>query len=113
MSVSAEYLAYVRDLLSDFEPLRVRRMFGGAGIYAGDLFFAILVDDTIYLKADATNRPGFERLGLEPFRYARKDGRTLTMGYYPPPAAALDDAEVLRPWIEGALGAARRAGRFA
>jgi DNA transformation protein and related proteins len=109
VSVSAEYQAYVRDLLNGFEPLRVRRMFGGAGVYAGDHFFAILVDDTIYLKADAANRPDFERLGLEPFRYTRKDGRTTTMGYYPPPPAALDDADALRPWVEGALAAARRA----
>lgn len=112
MSVSAEYLAYIRELLGGYEPLRVRRMFGGAGVYAGDIFFAILVDDTLYLKADGANRPDFERLGLESFRYSRRDGRTATMGYYPPPAAALDDAEALRPWVEGALAAARRAARL-
>jgi TfoX/Sxy family transcriptional regulator of competence genes len=42
MSVSDGYIAYVRDLLAPFEPLRVKRMFGGAGIYSADLFFAIL-----------------------------------------------------------------------
>lgn len=113
MSVSAEYQAYVCELLGGFEPLRIRRMFGGAGVYASELFFAILVDDAIYLKADDANRPDFDRLGLEPFGYERKDGRTATMGYYPPPAEALDDAEALRPWVEGALAAARRAARVA
>lgn len=113
MGVSAEYQAHVCELLSGFGPLRIRRMFGGAGIYASELFFAILVDDTIYLKADDANRPDFERLGLAPFQYGRKDGGTATMGYYPPPAEALDDAEALRPWVEGALAAARRSARVA
>jgi TfoX/Sxy family transcriptional regulator of competence genes len=52
MSVSAEYLEHIRELLRGYEPLWVRRMFGGAGADVGDLFFAILVDDTFYLKAD-------------------------------------------------------------
>jgi DNA transformation protein and related proteins len=111
MSVSIEYQALICELLNDFEPLRIRWMFGGAGIYAGELFFAVLADDTLYLKADDGNRPDFERLGLEPFRYTRRDGRTATMGYYPLPAAALDDAQALRPWVQGALAAARRAAR--
>jgi len=111
MIVSAECLDYIRELLGGYEPLRVRRMFGASGIDAGDLFFAILVDDTLDLKADGANRPDFERLGLECFRYSRRDGRTATMGYYPPSAAALDDAEALGPWVDGVLAAARRAAR--
>jgi TfoX/Sxy family transcriptional regulator of competence genes len=47
MPVSEHYIAFVQDLLTDFEPLRIKRMFGGAGIYSGDLFFAILVEDAL------------------------------------------------------------------
>lgn len=32
------------------------------------------------------------------------------MSYYPPPAAAIDDPDALRPWLEGALAAAERSG---
>lgn len=109
MPVSDDYLAYARDLLRDFEPITTRRMFGGVGIYSGERFFAMLADDQLYLKADDVNRAAFEREGLAPFTYARKDGRSATMSYYPPPAAALDDPEALRPWVEGALAAAGRA----
>ena len=35
MAVSGDYSGFVRDLLADFEPLRIKRMFGGAGIYSG------------------------------------------------------------------------------
>ena len=39
-------------------------MFGGVGIYAGELFFALIADDTLYLKADDQTRSEFERRGL-------------------------------------------------
>jgi DNA transformation protein len=111
MPVSDDYLAYARDLLRDFEPLTTRRMFGGVGVYSGGRFFAVLADDQLYLKADDLNRPDFEREGLAPFTYARKDGRSAAMSYYPPPAAALDEPEALRPWVERALAAAGRAAK--
>lgn len=113
MPVSNDYIEFVRDLLADFEPLRIKRMFGGAGVYAGERFFAILADDTLYLKADDENRADFERRGLHAFSYETKTGRTGTMSYYPVPAEALEDPEALAPWVRGALAAAEQATRNA
>jgi DNA transformation protein len=113
MPVSSGCLDFVRDLLTRHlpadAPLRTKRMFGGVGIYAGELFFALVADDVLYLKVDDGNRPDFEQLGIVPFTYTRKDGRSASMAYYPPPPDALEDIEQLRPWIDGALAAARRA----
>ena len=109
MPVSDEYIAHVRDLFSAFEPLRIKRMFGGAGIYSGDLFFAILVDDSLYLKADDNTRGDYERHGLHPFTYRMRTGRTASMSYYPVPPEAIDDPESLSAWAAKALDAARRA----
>jgi DNA transformation protein len=36
-------------------------MFGGVGIYSGDLFFALIADDTVYFKADDSTRPWAEK----------------------------------------------------
>jgi TfoX/Sxy family transcriptional regulator of competence genes len=41
-------------------------MFGGVGIYAGNLFFALIADDTVYFKVDAATRPQFEERGMAP-----------------------------------------------
>ncbi len=95
MPVSDDYLDFVRDLLADFEPLRIKRMFGGAGIYSGELFFAIVADDILYLKVDDGNRAGFEERGIRPFTYETKAGRTGTMSDYPVPPEAMDDPEAL------------------
>jgi hypothetical protein len=40
------------ELFAEFGPVSVRRMFGGAGIWADSTMFALIVDDIIYLKAD-------------------------------------------------------------
>ena len=109
MPVSDDYMEFVKELLAEFEPLRIKRMFGGAGIYSNELFFAILVDDELYLKVDDGNRADFERLGLHPFTYEMKNGRSSTMSYYPLPADVLEDSQELSRWVRGALEAAARA----
>jgi len=76
---------------------------------AGDLFFAILVEDTLYLKVGDGNRATYQDRGIQPFSYEGKDGRRATMSYYPVPAELLDDPDALAPWARQAIGAARRA----
>jgi DNA transformation protein len=81
-------------------------MFGGVGIYAGEVFFALIAEDTLYLKVDDLNRPDFEARGMGPFRPYGEGGEV--MQYYQVPADVLEDAEALRPWAESAIAVARR-----
>jgi DNA transformation protein len=108
MAVSADFHAFVVEQLEQARaPVTAKRMFGGMGLYCGGLFFALLDDDTLYLKVDSVNRPDFEALGLTPFD-PFQDGFRL-MQYYPVSADVLEDSEALPPWMEGALAAAVRA----
>src|SRR5438034_10499659 len=84
-------------------------MFGGVGIYAGDLFFALVADDALYLKGDDASRPEFEARGMSPFRPFGEDGEV--MQYYQVPADLLEDVEALRPWTVQAVAAAERKRR--
>jgi DNA transformation protein len=64
MSVTESFSRFTLEQLSRCAPgIRGRSMFGGVGIYARDLFFALLADDTLYLKVDDTTRPSFAALG--------------------------------------------------
>jgi len=64
MAVSASFRTFILDQLSRVvSKIRARAMFGGVGIYAGDLFFALIADDTLYFKVDDSNRPDFEQRG--------------------------------------------------
>ena len=107
MTVSASFRTFIVDQLGRVVPqIRARTMFGGVGIYAGDLFFALIDNDTLYFKVDNSNRPDFTARKMEPFRPYGEDGET--MGYYEVPTDLLEDPETLRPWAEKAIAVAGR-----
>ena len=81
-------------------------MFGGVGIYSGEVFFALIADDTVYFKVDESTRADFEARGMGPFRPFGDEGGT--MKYYQLPEEILEDPEALRPWAEKAIGVARQ-----
>jgi DNA transformation protein len=104
----AEDPDHIAELFAAFGLVRVRRMFGGAGLFADGLMFGLVEDGVIYLKADAQTIPAYEREGLRPFSYATKTGaRTLT-SYWRLPERLYDDPEELAKWTREALRAARR-----
>ncbi|HEY7614848.1 MAG TPA: TfoX/Sxy family protein [Gemmatimonadales bacterium] len=108
MSVTEGFRTFVLEQLARTTPrLRARNMFGGVGLYCGELFFALMDDDTLYLKVDENNRPRFEARGMSPFRPAGEAGEV--MRYYEVPADVLEDAELLAPWAAEAVEVARRA----
>lgn len=110
MSVSPTFRVFVLEQLQrSVTGLRAKSMFGGVGIYSGELFFALIADDTLYFKVDDTTRPDFLARGMEPFRPYGEGGEV--MQYYQVAEELLEDAEQLKVWAEGAIGAAQRARR--
>jgi DNA transformation protein and related proteins len=108
MSVSPSFRSFVLEQLGRAtRGIRARSMFGGVGIYAAELFFALLDDDTLYFKVDDATRPQFEGRGMAAFRPYGETGEV--MQYYEVPADVLEDPEELGAWVEVALAAARRA----
>lgn len=105
-----EFVSHVLEMLEPLGPVSARRMFGGYGIYLDRSMFALVADDTLYLKVDDRSRGEFEAAGLEPFRYTKK-GKSFQMSYHAAPEDALEDAELLREWARKAVDAAFRAAR--
>lgn len=103
-----DFRAHVVELLAPLGAVRTRSMFGGVGIYQGDLFFALIADGTLYLKVDRENEARFVAEGLGPFVYDSARGAT-SLGYRRAPDAGLDDGELLREWARGSIDAALRA----
>ena len=99
---------YIRDLFAEFGTVHIRRMFGGAGIYAGDVMFGLVSDDLIYLKADAGTVPAFEREKCAPFQYTTKKGKRAVMSYWRLPDRLYDDPAELAQWAKQAIAVARQ-----
>jgi len=98
MRVSGGFREFVLDQLAALPGLRDRSMFGGVGLYAGDVFFGILASDVLYFKTDDSNRRDYEQAGSGPFKpYA---DRAMTMPYYAVPIEVVEDAPTLLTWAK-------------
>jgi DNA transformation protein len=73
--------------------------------------FAVVFDGAIYLKADATSIPDFEREGCQPFVYtrAKSAGRVgrHSLSYWRMPERLYDDPDELAEWAARALAIAQ------
>lgn len=107
MTVRDEDIAWFRELLEPLGRITVRRMFGGAGLYADGLIVGLEIEGTLYLKTDASSRDLFANAGGRPFVYDGKD-KPVTTSYWGPPDEAMDSPEAMRPWARLALEAALR-----
>lgn len=106
--MSTEFVDYLHEVFARFGIIHTRRMFGGFGIYHQGLMFALIVNETLYLKADEISSPAFEQLGLAPFEYDRH-GKTIRMSYYQAPEEIFEDFEAATEWAKRAYDAALRA----
>lgn len=91
----------------ELAPIRAKRMFGGLGVYSGDLMFGLVAYGELYLKVDDTTKPAFEAAGARPFVYESK-GKRAVMSYWTLPDPALDDPDEAARWGRLALQAAKR-----
>jgi TfoX/Sxy family transcriptional regulator of competence genes len=107
MSVHPSFRTYVLEQLARAAPdIRDKSMFGGVGIYSGELFFALIAEDTVYFKVDDSNRAMFEERGMGPFEPYGPGGGS--MQYYAVPEGVLEDPEELPSWVAAAMAVARR-----
>jgi DNA transformation protein len=67
--------------------------------------FGLVIDDTLYLKADDATKGTFEAEGLGPFLYSAR-GRSVAMSYWRAPERLLDDPEEMVGWARTALDVA-------
>ncbi len=65
----------LKELFEPFGAVEVKRMFGGAGVYAKGLCFAIESGGEVFLKVDAETEKTFSAAGSSPFVYNAKQSR--------------------------------------
>jgi DNA transformation protein and related proteins len=100
----------LKELFEPFGVVAVRRMFGGRGIYADGLFFALEIDGDVYLKADSESVSVFSAAGSAPFVY-QGHTKPVTTNLWRLVDSVYDDPDAIRRWSALALQAARRAAQ--
>jgi DNA transformation protein len=107
MAVRPQYLAYILEQLEGLGALRSRRMFSGVGLYSGELFFALIHDDTLYFKSDSTNSAEYIARNMPRFM-PFPDRPKAVMAYYQVPADIIEEAESLIAWARKSVAVALR-----
>ena len=113
MVASAGFGEFLCEQLAPLGRVVLRRMFGKTGVFCGGVMFAIVADDTLYLRVDEGNRAAFdEAAGVAPLSYVKR-GKTFDLAFWAAPERLLDEPEELVRWARLALAAAHRvaAGR--
>ena len=110
MPVSAQLQSYVLEVLEPLAPA-AKRMFSGAGLFAGGIMFGLLVRDTMFFRVDERTRRRFEDAGSEPFSYTRRGRKVDLASYYAVPEDLLDLPDELLAWARDAVAAAHAARR--
>jgi DNA transformation protein len=104
MKVSFEYLNFIMEKLYPIGDIKSRAMFGGYGIFHEGLMFALISEDTLYLKVSESNRNMYIQAHSQPFPHG--------ISYWEVPTDVLEEDEVLHKWanisIEVAQGLAKK-----
>src|SRR3954454_13039282 len=98
---------FVIELFEGLGPVRIRRMFGGAGVYAGDVMFGLIDDETLYLKTDDALKAELAAEGSVGWVYSRAPGKWEETSYWRLPEAALDDPDAAAAWARKSLAVAQ------
>ena len=86
-------------------PVVGKPMFGGAGFYLDDAFFALVFKDRVYFRVDEASRAEYEARGMEPFRPST--AKASAGRYFELPPDVLLDPRALKRWALRAAEAAR------
>ena len=91
---------FVLDQLDGLRGVTCSAMFGGYGLYHGEVFFGIVHKGRLYFKTDDASREAYRTHGMKPFRPNRR--QTLKT-YYEVPVEIVEDAEQLVAWARQAV----------
>jgi DNA transformation protein len=103
-------IALAGELFAAMASFRAKRMFGGQGLFAGEVMFGLIDDGLIYLKTDAALEADLRAAGSQPWLYAErrgsKAGVTIETSYLSLPDVAYDDPDEACAWARRALAVA-------
>ena len=97
MAVSEHFIDRVVGTLSHEAPIRVQRLFGGAGLYVDNQFFGLVVDDQLYFHTTPATRERYLKAGMEALRPYGEDGKRLQ--FYRVPDQVVGSQRELCEWM--------------
>lgn len=104
MAVDPEW---IEDLFSPFGQVRLKRMFSGYGVYAGDFCIALALSAGVCLRCTPGSQVRYREIGATPFTYTARGKLVTVNAWWLMPADMLDDPDALAGWARHSLEIAR------
>ena len=108
MAVSTSFATFLLEQLNPLGSIEIRRMFGGAGMFANGLMFAIIDGEQLFFKVDDGSVGRYRDEGMGPFTYGTKAGEKAIGGYWRCPDRLFDETDELQGWAREAILVANR-----
>lgn len=105
MPLTPEFVTRTTATLQSVRPVRIKRMFGGLGIYLDEAFFGIADDDRLYFKVNEATAGKYEAKGMGPWITPQFQNDK----YREVPAEVTADPSILGEWIDESAEVARNA----
>ncbi len=91
---------FVLDQLRELGGVEARAMFGGHGLYRGEIFFGILHKSRLYFKTDPSTARAYIEMGMKPFR---PNAKMTLKTYYEVPVEVMEDSDQFILWAQKAI----------
>lgn len=89
-------------LFESLGEVKSRSMFGGFGIFVDDIMFALVVNDSLHIRADETSKAYFTEHNFHPYVYSKK-GFPVVTKYYALPESFWDTPDEIFTLAEKAF----------
>jgi len=106
MPVTPEAVERLMAPLLAVRSITSKKMFGGIGVYSDGIFFAVVDDDRLYFKSDATTDLSYDEHAAAP--WILSGDPPSPMPYRELPTVILEDPIHLAEWIDAAVAVAER-----
>jgi DNA transformation protein and related proteins len=108
MVASDSFAEFLREQLAPLGRITTRRMFGKTGVFCDGVMFAMVTENTLYVRVDDQNRVTFkEAESFPPLNYAKR-GSTIDLSFWRVPERLFDEPDEFVMWARAALAAAHR-----
>src|SRR3954447_19637589 len=90
MVASESFTEFLREHLAPLGRVTMRRMFGKTGVFCDGVMFAVVTENTLYVRVDDENRATFkEAESFPPLNYTKK-GSTIDLAFWRVPERLFD-----------------------
>ena len=105
VAIKEEYIQFIKEQLSDFGEVEMKKMFGGIGIFKEGIMFGMIGYGAFRLKVDKSNEANYVNKGMKPFK---PDPKKKGMPYWEVPIEVLEDRTLLKDWATLSYEIARK-----